>query len=1202
MKFKRFLAATLSALMLISAMSFTAIADEAEATLASATKTADITLAPSAAPKAFGGALVKAGSAASTPAKASAALAAEEAELAADASDEYYTVAELEAKYPGYQIVYVRPAALQSGETQGTGATYDNPYLGIGSGDTGAFKAHTPNNAKVVFALTEDWTHGAADLQLNSNASSGCDVIITSAKKTLVKYHNNDLKVLAFGNHGSVTFDNIIMSYNFTSNGQTATIRARGWDIKITDTVQLVKSGSYTGTGAGLQLVVGGNWETAAPADGDVVFDISGVSVNTITTGSSNGSRVNGNIKYVWNSEAGVENVYLAGHTTGGDNSVRTINGDITLEINKGLVRNVYESRIAYINGNVTLNLNGGTLGNLRVYSLNAASVMCGSWVVNWHGGDWWSLSNDNTPNVTSKNRILVANTDNTDTDIKAKLDTFKTKTVSESDTTKLFTSVITYNGNKGKASVRFDAGDAYTFPSGVAHTYIGGSGPAFHNRTQPKLVLTRADSTVENVCVNNTVYEFENGDTVTVPLTLNADQTLESAEIEVIFGNVVTATFKEYEQDGAVADKETVLYGVEGVELEAPAVSDNKTAHKVFKGWVIEGTTELVDPAFGTESVVYVAIFEDEPTYDIKVDGDLVKTAYKGDEYTLPLLENTETERFIGWATTYGASEAEFFADEKITVEDADIDLYSVWKTKDQKDAEYTFNGRYDFSEGAYVVDMYYNGPLANVAAFGIAYDTEIFTSFEVEYTDEVQSTGTIGWTGGEKTDEAGTYVDAVYAKDGAVFGDAEKAPVKIATITAALAPEKYADFNAETALIKYFAAEAIPTAFDGREWLYIMDADNSANSTIYPIYFTELVNNDAVEVTYEGKKDSTVFTLTSTDNKMNKDITFTITDEASFDISYEVDGVRIGALVANEGTYTIPAENVLGNINIVFKYGQKIESVNVTGITAPAYNQEPDTEADEPADGANFTVKNIKWTYLDGEDTKELDGKFDFDTAYTVEITLEPKDSNYIFAADTEYKLDGNEVTVVSNEDGTVTFKYTYEATEKELGAVAVTVNLIREETDAAYKNFAKVEFVSKSTGLVVEEATVTETGDAAGASFVAEASLLAGEYTVRVSKNGYLTSVAEVEIEYQDEEVLEITLTAGNLYDTEGADDHIINSDDFARVTKAFTAEADLTGDALTEYRELVDIDEDGFVTVFDLVEVKANFGSEGALYNE
>ena len=396
----------------------------------------------------------------------------------------------------------------------------------------------------------------------------------------------------------------------------------------------------------------------------------------------------------------------------------------------------------------------------------------------------------------------------------------------------------------------------------------------------------------------------------------------------------------------------------------------------------------------------------------------------------------------------------------------------------------------------------------------------------------------------------------------------------------------EQYAE-GAYEDLVKYDSEADITGAYAGGEWQYIKNDENfslDVASRVYPIYFTAVEDDKDITITVEGVEADITTVDAPTEGLMLDSIIFTAVTAENEEpglITYYVDGVAMGELVAGDDgkTYTIPAEDVLGDVIIEFSYGEPILEVAITDIEAPEAQGTPDTTAKTESD--LFVIDSVEWD-LDGE-------AFGFDTAYTVNVTI-TADEGYAFSGKTVYTINGEEATVTRVDKDTVIVSYTFEKTVEELGAIAVEAALVRDEADAAYKNFGTIT-VYDAEG--TEVASATE-GTEAGDTFEGEFTLLAGTYTVVIEKNGYLTYTAEVEVVYDETTEVKAELVAGNL--AQAGDDEEINLLDFAAITSAFTNGTEIEdADALAEYRALVDIDEDGLVTIYDLMYVKKNFGA-------
>ena len=620
----------------------------------------------------------------------------------------------------------------------------------------------------------------------------------------------------------------------------------------------------------------------------------------------------------------------------------------------------------------------------------------------------------------------------------------------------------------------------------------------------------------------------------------------------------------------------------------DAPAAVDGFT----FEGWSDGTTTYQPGDTFElTGDVTLTAVWDDIPEHAVVIyDGDdtiASEYVYEGTQYTLPTPERVLGTRVLGFAADEGATVAEYAAGEKITV-NAPITLYVIREAVAVEDASYTFEGRFDVANEKYTIDMYYEGPQANMTAFGVQYDTEILENLTFAYDDAFMTTGTNAVSG------EGYIADVAWSTTGNFFGDDLKTPVLVGTFTADMTAEKYAEFDPATDFGKYAPAADIAGAFENGEWQFIKNDATSFDPTeiIYPITFTALVDNNVIAITTEGvDADITTVEGLETEGTMLTDITFTVTTaegETPATVSYTVAGVSKGALVAEDDgvTYIIPGEEVLGDVVIIFTYLPAVEAVVITGIDEPVAGETPDLDA--VAGDETYTVEKVEWTPAADE--------FEFDTAYTVTVTVKAEEG-YTFSGETTYTINGETATLVSRDGDTLVISYTFEKTAEELGTVTVEVALVRDAADAAYKNFGTIKLVD-AEGEVVD--TVTE-GTEAGDTFVATfEDVLAGDYTVVFEKNGYLAETSdEFTVVYDETSEVELTGVAGNVYGINNVgDDNVINLYDFARIVRAFeegsdnTGYADLLADA--DYNGLVDVDEDGEVTVFDLAFVKSNYG--------
>ncbi len=1133
----------------------------------------------------------------------------------------FYVMPSLEERYPGADIVYV--SSTGAGTKDGTSLENAMAWTKTTVGETSYFAPFYAKkdiaDKKVVYAVVTDITFDA-----NVSNYIPKDTVITSV--------GGDLR---FTNHPSVhdsvkgvlTIENIDI-YHTRVNGKANDelyLTTRGTSL-VMNNVNVYPYGELDGAERTALLYVqpggdGGNFNV----NEDLFVSITNVNGIILRGGGWGGTTINKGITYTIDGESRINSVLAGGHAVKGELPAdqRTIRGDIRVFVSEdSYVGSVSAGNSSIVDGKMDYVIEG-EVDSLVLGANNSAGSVTGG-VNAVITGKVGAVTQGNLD--TTKARSVVINTD-----------------TAEVGSIAGATHVVKYSGNGTVLpQSRGLATEAATFvlssdTARWAEVTIDGVTKKYDMSTDTEVTLAAEDMTIEVPAGKEAVVIFDEGVGVTfkayeadgakadsvekvtglagMAVTAPANPEVKNEHFEfvgwavegttdivtdfgtftpnvtsyvAIFKEAPAVQFKAYAADGATADYDKTIYGITGNPVsdkmaadgvEAPAAKD----HFTFKGWALEGTTDIVD-AFGTfadQKAVYVAVYEEDAKATVTVyDGnDKVDeiTDYVGFTYTFKKLDHTPTSRFVGYKLD-GETEATFFADNEITVT-ADVTYYAVRNEIKLEDAEYTFEGRYDYSDSKYIVDMYYVGPKANMTAFGIEYDTDVLTNIEVEYSEELQSTGT------NKVDNGTSYEDVVYPTEGASFGDDMKTPVYVATFVFDISD--YAALDTETAIVKALRAEDITGAYKNGEWQYIKHSEDFSldiAANVYPIYFTELVDNNAVTVTVEGVEADITTVTAPASAKMLQTIEFkavTADGEEPALVSYYVDDVAMGELIAGDDgeTYIIPAEKVLGDVVIEFSYGEPILEVAITGIEVPEVGEEPDTTAKIPAN-VNYTLGNVTWE-------PEAD-EFDFDTEYTVKVEVTAEEG-YAFSGKTVYTINGETATVKKLDKDTVEVSFTFEPTVKELGTITVEAGLVRDADDRAYANFGTISVIDE-TGAVV--ASYEETAD--DEALAAEFEVLAGNYTVEIAKNGYLTYTKEITVVYKKNTKVVTDLVAGNLY-AEGEDDDVINLLDFVRLTKAFTAETDIEdADALEAYRATVDIDEDGVVTVFDLAHIKANIG--------
>lgn len=126
------------------------------------------------------------------------------------------------------------------------------------------------------------------------------------------------------------------------------------------------------------------------------------------------------------------------------------------------------------------------------------------------------------------------------------------------------------------------------------------------------------------------------------------------------------------------------------------------------------------------------------------------------------------------------------------------------------------------------------------------------------------------------------------------------------------------------------------------------------------------------------------------------------------------------------NSVTYTVTAENGTSQAYSVSVVVQKIEiqtisSAAITGITAPAAGQSPDTEA-VTADDAGYTAGTVIWN--------PADVSFRYSTSYTASVILTAA-KGYRFAETVNATINGASATVTRISDTSITVSYQFPKT---------------------------------------------------------------------------------------------------------------------------------------------------------------------------
>ena len=151
-----------------------------------------------------------------------------------------------------------------------------------------------------------------------------------------------------------------------------------------------------------------------------------------------------------------------------------------------------------------------------------------------------------------------------------------------------------------------------------------------------------------------------------------------------------------------------------------------------------------------------------------------------------------------------------------------------------------------------------------------------------------------------------------------------------------------------------------------------------------------------------------------------------------------------------------------------------------------------------------------------------------------------------------------------------------------------VSLSYKTIRQ--DGAFENKANLGriVISNESGVV---ATLNEPNDIASSVVTLSTRLTSGQYSFVIEKNGYASHSGEFTVSDSALALESISLVPGDIKDSEEdfCGDGVIDIFDLSRILRAFSS------DASNSPREILDINEDGAVTVEDIAAVKASLAA-------
>lgn len=313
-----------------------------------------------------------------------------------------------------------------------------------------------------------------------------------------------------------------------------------------------------------------------------------------------------------------------------------------------------------------------------------------------------------------------------------------------------------------------------------------------------------------------------------------------------------------------------------------------------------------------------------------------------------------------------------------------------------------------------------------------------------------------------------------------------------------------------------------------------------------------------------------------------------------------------------ATEGTFdvSVPTANttyyaIYENISydIIFKDGENETKVTTAHgstpeapvLTKTGYTLGWDKEIVAATEDVTYTAV---WTakeydvifdagegaFTEGEKTKTV--KVTFDTAITAPVEKPTLEGNKFIGWTPE-------VGVLTTEGATFTAVYELDVPKNVTSSVKVSLargaGSVPYNT-ADYCNFAKLYIYKDSTKAEIVGTYNLEGANTVGAETTVDIELLEGEYYAEAVKNGYLTYKTTITIDEEATGLDEIKLIPGDIKGdfNDVCGDGVIDVNDFIRVLRGFTQSSSEL------LRDIVDINEDGYVNVTDINFIKTNFG--------
>ena len=613
----------------------------------------------------------------------------------ATAEAELFEEAEHIAAYrvAGYDVVYVSDKVSEDG----TGETPDSPRKFTEMHEV--LNAVVTEDSKVVIAIdgriSSSWSipnpvNGADVILTSATGANGTD-----GGYITVHNRSNSMRVTMFGKGESkYTFDNIHIEL---MDNQQNPIYAAGSDVTLTSTVTTnsVSKGLVVAHGRNAtEEFTGGTIEIDTDAyivragcgdgsniTGDVNYVIGeNASIYYLYAGAHSNGTLNGSANV--EIDGGTVTQLVPGYKA-------KVTGDIIININSGEVQTLktnLESGDGKLLGDYVIYLNDGTIGKAEKFANGGAVSGNTVLVVNENNTVAPEEGIDLIPYVVSYTGDGEVEYDTANDKLMLTLgDTAKTVKVTTENGLKVYNQDVELDIVEGETTIVFSEDGKTQSTVTFIDTVGEGSVEETTYEIGEEIDIYEPDS-VENYMFLGWADSIDgemwyDGDVYTV----TEDDVVFTAEW-YHFPHVI---FKASAEAGALEDYEETFYGEEGDIVEAPEAPETQNEHITFLGWAVEGTEEIVTDfgVYAENPVTYVAIFDIDELYTVTYKATVgtvpeAVTEYEGETITV---EDGPTDvtglTFAGWKLN---DETVYQPGDTFTLT-GNVTLTAIWEATDE-------------------------------------------------------------------------------------------------------------------------------------------------------------------------------------------------------------------------------------------------------------------------------------------------------------------------------------------------------------------------------------------------------------------------------------------------------------------------------------------------------------------------------------